>query len=82
MCTLHANPPSPLSRLGYEDVVPDGFYDLVGDFPEVAEPGELPSLASLRQVALFEGDSREVGAGGSLVPPPPGGGALDSVAVC
>jgi hypothetical protein len=42
------------------DVICDGFYDVWGDFPEIVERDEFPTLAALRHVQLFEGDPREV----------------------
>lgn len=50
----------PTASLDYDEPIPDGFYDLLGDFPEVAEPGEFPSLSAVRHVNPFEGDTREV----------------------
>ena len=38
-----------------------------GDFPEIVERGEFPTLAALRHVQLFEGDPREVVAVNRLV---------------
>lgn len=46
--------------LGYEDCIPDGFYEAFGDFPELVDPGELPTLAALKHAQLIEGDLREV----------------------
>jgi hypothetical protein len=45
-------------------VICDGFYDVWGDFPEIVERDEFPTLAALRHVQLFEGDPREVRGGG------------------
>lgn len=42
------------------DVICDGFYEVWGDFPEIVERDEFPTLAALRHVKLFEGDPREV----------------------
>ncbi|KAI8475823.1 MAG: sterile alpha motif and leucine zipper containing kinase AZK [Monoraphidium minutum] len=47
-------------RLGYGDATCDGFYDVSGDYPEIVERDEFPTLAALRHVQLFEGDPREV----------------------
>jgi hypothetical protein len=46
--------------LGFDDPVSDGFYEVYGDFPEVVDKGEFPTLPQLRQVQNFEGDPREV----------------------
>jgi hypothetical protein len=46
--------------LGYGDVVSDGFYEVWGDFPEVAEKSEFPSVNNLRKVRPLDGDPREV----------------------
>jgi hypothetical protein len=60
-----AAPPPPLlccalRRLSYGELLCDGFYDVWGDYPEIVERGEFPTLAALRHVQLFEGDPREV----------------------
>eukprot|EP00879_Flechtneria_rotunda_P007398 GHRR01007760.1.p1 GENE.GHRR01007760.1~~GHRR01007760.1.p1 ORF type:complete len:799 (+),score=316.22 GHRR01007760.1:393-2789(+) len=47
-------------RLDYTDIICDGFFEPVGDFPEIIEKGEFPTLAQLRHVQAFEGDRREV----------------------
>ncbi|KIY94265.1 hypothetical protein MNEG_13698 [Monoraphidium neglectum] len=47
-------------RLSYGELLCDGFYDVWGDYPEIVERGEFPTLAALRHVQLFEGDPREV----------------------
>jgi hypothetical protein len=49
-----------LCSLGYEDCIPDGFYEAFGDFPELVDPGELPTLAALKHAQIIEGDLREV----------------------
>ena len=46
--------------LGYEDCIPDGFYEAFGDFPELVDPGELPTLAALKHAQIIDGDLREV----------------------
>jgi hypothetical protein len=51
----------PYVRLDFDDVVCDGFYECWGDFPEVVDKGQFPTLASLHHVQLFEGDLREAG---------------------
>ncbi len=50
-----------MCRLLSSTVIPDGFYEPWGDYPEVVEKGEFPMLAALKHVRLFEGDEREVG---------------------
>jgi hypothetical protein len=47
-------------RLDYGDIICDGFYEPLGDFPEVVEKGNFPTLGQLRHVQSFEQDSREV----------------------
>lgn len=42
-------------------MVCDGFYEPVGDFPEIVEKGDFPTLGQLRHVQSFESDPREVG---------------------
>jgi len=59
-------PPSP-ARLGTRDLICDGFYDVWGDFPEIVEREEFPTIAALRHVQLFEGDPREVRCSGLLL---------------
>lgn len=48
--------------LDYSDVIPDGFYDVWGDFPEVVEnSSDFPApLSMLRQVRTLDEDPREV----------------------
>jgi hypothetical protein len=50
-----------LRRLDYGDSICDGFYEPLGDFPEIVEKGNFPTLGQLRHVQSFEQDSREVG---------------------
>jgi hypothetical protein len=50
----------PLHRLDYGDSICDGFYEPLGDFPEIVEKGNFPTLGQLRHVQSFEQDSREV----------------------
>jgi hypothetical protein len=47
-------------RLDYGDSICDGFYEPLGDFPEIVEKGNFPTLGQLRHVQSFEQDSREV----------------------
>ncbi|KAF8067119.1 SIS8 [Scenedesmus sp. PABB004] len=47
-------------RLDYADLIPDGFYEPLGDFPEIVEKGDFPTLGQLRHVQSFEHDPREV----------------------
>jgi hypothetical protein len=49
-----------LLRLDFNDVICDGFYEPAGDYPEVVDKGEFPSLAALKHVQAFEGEAREV----------------------
>jgi hypothetical protein len=49
-----------LHRLDYGDSICDGFYEPLGDFPEIVEKGNFPTLGQLRHVQSFEQDSREV----------------------
>ncbi|KXZ44278.1 hypothetical protein GPECTOR_70g509 [Gonium pectorale] len=46
--------------LGYGEVITDGFYDIYGDYPEICDDNEFPSLDQLRRVRIAEGDVREV----------------------
>lgn len=47
--------------ISYEDKISDGFYEVVGDFPEVVDSSAtFPSLAQLQLVQPFESDQREV----------------------
>ena len=57
-CNRHT--PWLLGRLSPTDLVVDGFYEPVGDFPEVVDKGYFPSLAALGHVQAFEADPREV----------------------
>jgi hypothetical protein len=47
-------------RLDYGDIICDGFYEPLGDFPEIVEKGNFPTLGQLRHVQSFEQDPREV----------------------
>jgi hypothetical protein len=55
----------PSRSIDYDEAIPDGFYEAFGDFPELVEPGELPTLAALKHAQIIEGDLREV-MGGQL----------------
>ncbi len=46
--------------LAYNDMITDGYYECYGDYPEVVDKGEFPSLKALRQVVPLEEDPREV----------------------
>lgn len=52
--------PSACHRLDYDDIICDGFYEPIGDFPEIVEKGEFPTLGQLRHVQCFDSDPREV----------------------
>ncbi len=51
---------SSICRLNYDDHVSDGFYDVLGEFNEVAPKKTFPSLDALRRVTLNQDDVREV----------------------
>ena len=53
--------PMPACSLNYDDHVSDGFYDLLGEFGEVAPKKTFPTLDALRRVTLRQDDHREVG---------------------
>eukprot|EP00898_Chlorokybus_atmophyticus_P002711 jgi/Chlat1/3440/Chrsp23S03757 len=48
------------NHLEYRDRVPDGFYDVFGEFLELVEYGAMPALPDLQRLKPVNGDSREV----------------------
>ena len=50
-----------LRSLGKEDMLMDGFYECYGDFPEIVDENQFPTLDNLRKVRTGDGDPREVG---------------------